>query len=85
MHRLAMYQRGVVPFTTGLPSLVHCGKPPVSARTFGMPSLPRSSAARALVCSAGQEQYVTIGRFSAFNSCAWLLRSVSGIEIAPGM
>ena len=52
----------------------------MTARTSGKPSFRKSSAARALVCSAGQLQYVTIGLRSDRSCSRREGRSVSSIE-----
>jgi len=59
--------------------------PPSSALTPFTPSRPRSSAARALVCSAPQEQYVTMPLFSRLSAADRDGRSARDTLIAPGM
>jgi hypothetical protein len=44
------------PFSTGLPLDVHFPNPPITAHASAIPCCRNSSAARALVCSAGQLQ-----------------------------
>src|SRR5262249_25948834 len=74
-----------LPFATGLPSDVHFTYPPVTARTSAKPTFRKSSAARALVCSAGQLQYVTIGLRSDRSCSRCEDKSASSIHNAPGM
>ena len=68
--------------STGSPAFFHASIPPSNAAAFSIPFFLRSSTAPALVCSFGQEQYVTIVllRGISFERCAI---SVFGISFAP--
>ncbi len=70
------------PLSTGSPAFFHASMPPSKAAAFSIPFFLRSSTAPALVCSFGQEQYVTIvlSRGNSFErSAIWVL----GISFAP--
>jgi hypothetical protein len=68
--------------STGSPAVLHASKPPSSAAAFSIPLVLRLITAPALVCSAGQEQYVTI-ILSRGNSLMRLRNSVVGMSLAP--
>jgi hypothetical protein len=68
--------------STGSPAFFQASIPPSKAAAFWIPFFLSSSTAPALVCSLGQEQYVTIvlSRGNSFKrSAIWVL----GISFAP--
>ena len=73
------------PVTTGCPAPAQAAKPPRSAVTFFLPACSSMSAARALVASSRQLQYVTMGVVEFFHSAARAVTVSSGTETAPGM
>jgi hypothetical protein len=81
----AAHESGYLPVSIGWPVCRQFANPPRSARASVNPSFRSVSAARALVSSAGQLQYVTIG-FPSLRNCSRLLVTASnGIDMAPGM
>lgn len=73
------------PLSTGFPAAFHLPNPPSSARASGIPDFLSVSAARALVSSAAQLQYVTTGFPSARSCSAAEATESRGSEMARGM
>ena len=71
-------------FSIGFPSFCHKLKPPSNAAAFSIPFVLRATTAPADVCSACQEQYVTIV-LSRGSSFKWFKISPEGMSREPGI
>ncbi len=70
--------------STGYPALIHASRPPSNASTCVYPLCNMRNAARALVCSFGQVQYVMIHwSLSRFTPPMLISNSSSGMDNAP--